>query len=236
MAEQITSLDQIINLRSAMANPATGDVSDTQLAQYLWLAEIDLAEMYEFSELRESEDVVTSAGTKDYEMAEADILRFLDPANNETSEIPMRLKSAYWDRKVGRLITGQGPPFFFYEEGRGTTNGNKKVRFRPEPDGVYTIRVPFMKVPTMPDHQEATISDLPQSHMLQVVSRAAEIALQMTAERDEASKQQGLTARTTYAARNALPKAGYYKRQLETFQKRMNRNRGRHGRAGSTRG
>ena len=236
MAEQITSLDQIINLRSAMGNPATGDVSNTFLAQCLWLSEIDLAEMYEFSELRDSEDVVTSAGKKDYEMDEADILRFLDPANNETSEIPMRLKSAYWDRKVGRLITGQGPPFFFYEEGRGPTNGNKQVRFRPEPDGVYTIRVPFIKVPTMPDHQEPTVSDLPQSHMLQEVSRATEIALMLTAERDEAGKQQKLTGRTEYAARNALPKAGYYKRQLETFQSRMNRNRGRHGRAGSTRG
>lgn len=236
MAEQITSLDQISNLRKAMGSPATGDVDDTFLAQCLWLAGIHLASMYEFSELRESEDVVTSAGIKDYEMTEADILRFLDPANNETSSIPMKLKSAYWDRKVGRLITGQGPPFYFYEEGRGPTNGNKQVRFRPEPDGVYTIRLPFIKIPTMPDHLDATISDLPQSHMLQEVSRAAEIGLQLISERDEASAQEKLSGKTNYASQHALPKAGYYKRQLETFQSRMNRNRGRHGRAGSTRG
>ena len=62
MAEFMTSLDQLKALRRAVGNPATGDVPDDSLAQYIWFAECDLAEMYEFSELRSYEDIATSAG------------------------------------------------------------------------------------------------------------------------------------------------------------------------------
>ncbi len=82
----------------------------------------------------------------------------------------------------------------------------------------------------MPDVAVATISDLPQSAMLQVVSRAAEIGLQLQHERGEAKLQQELTQRTTYAARHALPGAAFYLRRLETFQHRISKNRGRRAR------
>ena len=232
MAEILTSLDMIPLVRRGLGNPATGDVSDSAIAQYIWLGECDLAEMYYFAELYDEEDVSTSAGTFDYEMTEEDILRFLDPANNVTSNIPMKRKDDNWDRNIGSLITGQGAPFFFFEHERGT-NGRKQVRVRPIPDGIYTLRFPFIKIPTMPDHEVQSISDLPQSHMLQVASRSVEIGLQLQAEREEADKQEKLSRKTTYAARHALPGAAYYTHRLATFQSRMNR--GRRGRSGAKR-
>jgi len=229
MAEQLTSVDIIPLVRRGLGNPATGDVPDAAIEQYVWLAECDLAEMYDFPALGGSETVNTSAGVYDYELDEADILRFLDPANNVTSTIPMRRKDDYWDRKVGSLMTGQGTPFYFYEEGVGS-NLRKQIRVRPTPDGVYELEIPFIKVPTMPDSANSSVSDLPQSHMLQVVERAAEIGLELQHERDEAEKQTKLSSKTTYSARHALPGAAFYLRRLETMQRRMSRNRGRRAR------
>lgn len=232
MAEILTSLDMIPLVRRGLGNPAEGDVSDAAIAQYIWMGECDLAEMYYFAELYGEETVNTTSGEPDYEVDEEDILRFLDPANNVTSGVPMKRKDDKWDRNVGRLITGNGPPFFFFEHGRGP-NGRKQIRVRTTPDGIYELLIPFIKIPTMPDTDEASISDLPQSHMLQVASRSVEIGLQLQGERGEAEQQQKLTGKTTYAARHALPGAGYYTHRLETFQSRMNR--GRRGRSGAKR-
>jgi len=229
MAEQLTSLDMIPLVRRGLKSPATGDVPDAAIAQYIWLAECDLAEMYDFPVLRDSETVNTSAGTYDYELTEADILRFLDPANNVTSTIPMRRKDDYWDRKIGSLMTGEGPPFFFYEEGEGS-NGRKQIRVRPTPDGIYELEIPFIKTPTMYDTDDAVASDLPQSHMLQVVERSCEVGLALQHERGEAEQQMKISGKTTLSARHALPGAAFYLRRLETFQHRMSRNRGRRAR------
>jgi hypothetical protein len=225
MAEFLSSLDQKDMLRRSLGNPATGDVPDDSLMQYLWLAECDLAEMYEFSELRDSEDITTSAGTYDYEMTEPDILRFLTPANNVTSDIEMKLMDADWDRKVGSNLVGQGTPFFWFENGVGSNN-RKQIRVRPTPSGVFTVRVAFIKIPTMMDATEPTRSDIPVSHTLQVISRATEIGLQLQGERSEADAQADLSAKTNYASRHALPKAAFYTNRLMSFQQRMNLNRG----------
>lgn len=229
MAEQLSSLDLIGMLRRSLGNPATGDVDNQALSQYIWLAECDLAEMYEFAELRDEEAIKTWAGTHEYEMENEDILRFLDPANNVDSSIPMKRMDADWDRRVGSLITGQGTPFYFFEHGIGD-NGRKRILIRPIPDARYNLIFPFIKIPTMLSTETAQVSDLPQSHMLQVLSRATEIGLQMEGERGEADAQNKLSAKQSYAARHALPGGAFYTNRLMTFQQRMNLNRrGRRG-------
>jgi len=62
-----------------------------------------------------------------------------------------------------------------------------------------------------------------------VLSRSAEIGLQLINERVEAEKQQKLTGKTSYAAQHALPGAAFYINRLQSFQGRMNlrRRRGR---------
>lgn len=221
MAEFMSSLDQIKFLRRSLGNPATGEVPDASVAQYIWLAECDLCGMYEFAELRDEEDVATQAGVIDYELEEADILRFLQPANNVTSTIEMKMMDADWDRKIGSRLTGQSQVFWFFENGVGA-NDRKQVRLRPTPSGVETIRLPFIKIPTMLDTEEAMRSDLPVSHTLQVLSRASEIGLQMIGERGEAEIQEKLSRTAIYAARHDLPKAAFYRNRLVTFQQRMN--------------
>lgn len=228
MAEFLSSLDQIALLRKSIGSPATGDVPDALIVQYIWLGECDIAEMYEFPALRDSEDVPTEAGTYDYEMTEPDILRFLDPANNITSGFPMSRMDADWDRNIGSLITGEGPAFFWFENGEGS-NGRKQIRVRPIPSGVETLRIPFIKIPTMFDTDTAMASDLPVSHTLQVLSRSSEIGLQLLSDRKEAAAQTKLTPQATYAARHALPGAAFYVNRLESFQSRMNRSRRRRG-------
>jgi len=228
MAEFLSSLDQVKMLRKALGNPATGDVPDATIAQYLWLGEVDIAEIYEFSELRESEDITTEAGTYDYELDEADILRFLNPAQNITSSLPMKMKDADWDREIGSLFTGNGEPFFWFENGVGANN-RKQIRLRPVPSGISTIRIPFIRIPTMLDTVVAERSDIPASHTLQVQSRSAEIGLQLINERVEASKQEKLTAKTDYSAQHALPPAAFYVRRLASFQDRMTRRRRNRG-------
>ena len=228
MAEFLSSLDQIALLRKSIGSPATGDVSASLIVQYIWLAECDIAEMYEFPALRDSEDVATVASTYDYEMTEPDILRFLDPANNITSSTPMKRMDADWDRDVGSLITGEGDAFFWFENGLGS-NSRKQIRVRPIPSGVQTLRIPFIKIPTMLDVDVAMASDLPVSHTLQVLSRASEIGLQLLADRGEAAAQAKLSPQTTYAARHALPGAAFYVNRLESFQTRMSRGRRRRG-------
>jgi len=221
MAEFLSSLDQIKMLRRSMANPATGDVSDTALAQFIWMAECELASMYEFSELRDYEDVATIAGTTDYELDEADILRFLSPANNLTSDIEMKMMDEDWDRRVGSRLTGQGSVFWYFENGVGD-NDRKQIRVRPEPSGIETLRIPFIKIPTMLDTDEAMRSDLPASHTRQVLAHAAEIGLEMIGERDEAERQSKRSGLADYAARHDLPPAAFYRNRLVTFQQRMN--------------
>lgn len=221
MAEFLSSLDQIAMLRRSMKNPATGDVPDDALVQFIWMAECELASMYEFSELRAEEDITTSAGTYDYELTEPDILRFLTPANNVTSTIEMKMMDADWDRKVGSHLTGQGEPFYYYENGVGS-NDRKQIRLRPVPSGVSTIRIPFIKIPTMLDKDEAVRSDLPASHTRQVLAHAAEIGLEMIGERLEAELQSKRTGLADYAARHDLPQAAFYRNRLVTFQQRMN--------------
>ena len=226
MAEFMSSLDMIKALRKSMGNPATGDVPDASLVQYLWLGEYDLAEMYEFAELRDSEDITTAADTIDYELTEPDIVRFLTPANNITSAIEMKMMDADWDRKIGSRLTGSGSAFWYFENGVGS-NDRKQIRVRPVPSGIETVRIPFIKAPTMLDSENATRSDLPVSHTLQTISRATEIGLQLIGDRAEAKAQTELSSQSVYAARHALPKAAFYKNRWMTFQHRMNLNRRR---------
>ena len=222
---RMTSLDKIALLRSATGDPATGDVPDIELAQHIWLAEMDIAEMYEFGNLRTSEDMVTVAGTDLYEMTASNILKFLEPANNLTTNIPMELRDADWYRNIG-IFLGQQDPFYYWEEGIGA-NGRRQVQFCPMPGGQNTIRVPFIKVPTAPDAEEANFSDLPQGYDLQVLNRATEISLQLQNERDEAKKQEGLSGKSGLAARRTLPAAAYYKQRVASFAGLMRRNRRR---------
>lgn len=221
MAEFISSLDQIKMLRRSMGNPATGDVSDAALAQYIWLAECDLALMYEFAELRSYEDISTLSGIIDYELTEDDILRFLQPANNLTANLEMEMMDEDWDRKIGSRLVGGGQAFWFFENGRGA-NDNKQVRIRPTPTGSETLRIPFILTPTMPDTDEATRSDLPVSSTHQTLARATEIGLMLIGERGEAEAQSKLSATAIYAGRHGLPKAAFYRNRLATFQQRMN--------------
>jgi len=221
MAEFLSSQDQIKMLRRSMGNPATGDVPDTALAQFLWMSECELASMYEFAELRGYEDITTVAGTIDYELVEPDVLRFLEPANNLTSGIEMDMMDADWDRKVGSRLTGQSQAFYWFENGVGD-NDRKLIRIRPEPSGVETLRIPFIKIPTMFDTETAMRSDLPASHTRQVLAHAAEIGLEMENDRDEAMKQGNLKGIADYAARHDLPQAAFYRNRLVTFQQRMN--------------
>lgn len=225
MAEFLSSEDQIKMLRRSLGNPATGDVPDAALAQFIWMAECQLASMYEFAELRGYEDVTTVAGTIDYELDEADILRFLEPANNLTSDIEMDMMDADWDRKVGSRLSGQSQAFYWFEHGVGS-NDRKQIRVRPEPSGVETLRIPFIKIPTMFDTETAMRSDLPASHTRQVLAHAAEIGLEMENERDEAEKQSKRVGIANYAARHDLPQAAFYRNRLITFQQRMNIPRG----------
>ena len=220
---RFSSLDKIGMLRSATGDPATGDVPDAELAQHIWLAEMDIAEMYEFANLRGSENVVTEAGTELYEMTATDILKFLEPANNLTTGIPMTLRDADWYRNTG-IFLGQQDPFYYWEEGLGA-NGRRQVQFCPKPGGINTIRIAYIKVPTAPDSTEANFSDLPQGFDLQVLNRATEISLEMQSQRDEAKKQTELSGKSGLHARRSLPAAAYYKQRIVSFKDLIGRRR-----------
>jgi hypothetical protein len=224
MAEYLSSLDVIPRVRKALGNPATGDVPDADIVQFIWLAETELAEMYEFPSLREYEDVATVSGTTDYTMTEADILRFIDPGKNITTGNPVKRMDNDWDIRTGSRITGQSSVFWFYELGEDA-DGYKIVRFRPTPAGGETIRLWFIKLPTMYDDEVAMRSDLPISHQLQVIKHATKIGHLMLDDADEAGKVD--TAETAYAAEHALPGAAFHKRKLDTFHARLNRTRRR---------
>ena len=222
---RFSSLDKIAMLRSATGDPATGDVPDAELAQHLWLAEMDIAEMYEFANLRDSEEIDTEAGVELYEMDATDVLKFLEPANNLTTGIPMDLRDADWYRNTG-IFLGQQDPFYYWEEGLGSS-GRRQVQFCPMPGGINTIRVPYIKVPTAPDHEDANFSDLPQGYDLQVINRATEISLELQSQRDEAKKQAELSSKSGLSARRSLPAAAYYKQRIVTFGQLLRRNRRR---------
>lgn len=221
---RLSSLDKIGLLRSSTGDPAVGDVPDSELAIHLWLAEMDIAEMYEFANLRTHEDVTTNGTDELYEMVADNILKFLEPANNLTSNFPVRLRDADWYREVG-IYQGKSQPFYYWEEGLGA-NGLRQVQFSPPPAGAYIIRIPFIKVPTAPDHEEANFSDLPDAQNLQVLQRASEISLQLQNERAEAKAQESLKGQAAVAGRRAMPAAGYYKQRIVTFQSLLRR-RGR---------
>lgn len=218
---RLSSLDKIGLVRSGMGDPATGDVPNSELAQFLWLAEMDIACDKDFPELRETEDLTTESGTADYEMTAEDILMILKPANDLTSGLPLTRMDDEWDREVG-IYLGDGSPFYYFEQGVGT-NGRKNIRLRPTPTDVRTIRIPYVKIPTAPDHEEANFSDLPQSFDLSVVSRAIEIGLQLTNERAEAMSQEKLSAKGSYRAGRTEPPKAYYVKRFKTFAERMRR-------------
>lgn len=218
---RLSSIDKISLLRSATGDPATGDVPDTELALHLWLAEMDIAEMYEFANLRTFENITTNSTDELYELDADDILKFLEPANNITSNFPVRLRDADWYREIG-IYQGKSQPFYYWEEGLGP-NGRRQIQLSPPPSGVYIIRMPFIRVPTAPDAEEPNFSDLPDAQWLQVLQRASEISLQLQNERAEAGKQERLKGQAAVAGRRSLPAAGYYKQRVVTFQSLMRR-------------
>lgn len=220
---RLSSLDKIGMLRSSLGDPATGDVPDAELAQFIWLAEMDIASEIDFPELRDHEDLETESGVFDYELDATDILDFLKPANDITGGYPLKLKDDEWDRRVGIHIT-DGAPFFYFPNGVGP-NGRKNIRVRPIPTDVRTIRIPYVRVPTAPDSENATFSELPISFDLQVLSRAAEIGLQMTGERAEAGVQGRLTGKAAFRAEKTVPPKAYYVNRILSFSDRMRRRR-----------
>jgi hypothetical protein len=218
---RLSSLDKIAEIRSSTGDPTTGDVPNAQLALHLWLAEMEIAEMYEFANLRTHEDLVTNSSTDLYTMAAEDILKFLEPANNLTANFPVKLRDADWYRNTG-LYLGASEPYYYWEEGTGT-EGRRQVRLSPPPSGQSIIRMPYIKIPTAPDHDEANFSDLPDSHWLQVLQMAISLSLQFQNQRKEAKAQEELKGPTALAARRALPAAGYYKHHVVTFQSLLRR-------------
>jgi hypothetical protein len=203
---RLTSLDRIALLRSGLGDPSTDDVPDAELGQYLWLAEMQLAIMHEPVELITYEDVSTVADQSDVEMtaAKATVLKFIEPANN-TSEnnFPMDMMDADWDRQQGIYLSG-GQPWFWFPHGVGS-NGRYNIRFRPIPDDVYVIRIPYIKTPTEPDISDGNISDLPVGFDQDGIGKAIAIGLEMTNMRTEAERQNKLAAVADFVAQNSLP-------------------------------
>ena len=186
----LSSLDKIRQVRKGMGNPAIGDVSDEDCAVYLHLAMKQLATIHEFPSLSTYEDVATD-GSTDYTLTATDVLRILEPANNLTSGFPMENAAPRWDRDVGRR-TGSGAAVWLVPI--TIEVGECVVRFRPISTG-ETIRVPYLKVPTVPGHDTSTenFSDLPEAFDMTEISVAVAIGLELTSQRQEAQAEIGIS-------------------------------------------
>lgn len=223
---RLSSLDKLRMVRKAMGNPASGDVSDDDIAIYLWAASQELVLEHKFPSLTSYEDITTDGTNTDYTMTATDVLTLIYPGNNVTNNYPMRLMDLQWDRRFGQYFGGGGP---FYYLPVSIDGGACVVRLRPAPGAGIVCRIPYLKVPDSPGITAATenFSNVPQTFDLIEVSRAAEIGLEMSFDKQSAGAEAGIGTRRHMPAEKSLPHSAFHKNNLATFHQRINRKRRR---------
>jgi hypothetical protein len=221
---RLSSLDKLRLVRKGMGNPASGDVSDADLAIYLWQASQELTLEHKFPSLATYEDLTTDGTNTDYTMSNTDVLTLLYPGNNITNGYPMKLMDLQWDRQQGVYVGGGGP---FYYLPVSISGGTCIIRLRPMPGAGIVCRIPYLKVPTAPgvDADTENYSDVPQTFDLTEVSLAVEIGLQANYDKDSAGKEAGLGGRRHMPAEKSLPHSAFYKNKLAIFHQRISRRR-----------
>jgi hypothetical protein len=221
----LSSLDRIGQIRSALGDPSSDDVTDEEIAGYLALAERQIALLAKPTELYSYEDVTTVASAADVEMttARADVLAFLEPANNTSNNnFPMDMMDADWDRQQGMYLSQESEPWYWLPIGVGS-NGRYNIRFRPIPDDAYVIRIPFIKTPTEPDFVDGSISDLSVAHEKAGVSIAIQIGLEFNNLRSEAMSQQKLAQIAEFIAEKTVPVTTTHKHHPRNFSDLLRR-------------
>lgn len=223
---RLSSLDKIRLVRKGMGNPASGDVTDSDIVIYLWSASVELTLEHKFPSLVDDEDITTDGTNTDYTMTATDVLTLLYPGNNITNNYPMRLMDLQWDRRFGSYYGGGGP---FYYLPVSIDGGTCVVRLRPAPAAGIVCRIPYLKLPEMPGatSDDENFSSVPQSFDLTEVSRAVEIGLQMSYDKNSAGQEAGIGGRRHMPAEKSLPHSAFHKNQLATFHSRISRKRRR---------
>jgi len=221
---RLSSLDKIRLIRKGMGNPASGDVSDQDISLYLTMAMQELVAEHRFEAFTSYEDITTVAGTTDYTMTNVDVLGLLYPGNNITNNYPMRLMDLQWDRRFGRYVGGGGP---FYYLPVSLSGGTCVVRLRPSPGAGIVCRIPYLKLPSSPGIDEDTenFSELPQMYDMTEISRAVEIGLQGSFQKDEAGGEAALGGRRGMYAERSNAHAAFHKTNLARFRDRTRRKR-----------
>ena len=221
---RLSSLDKLRMVRRAMGNPATGDVSDDDIQIYLWGATQELAMEHKFPSMVTYEDLTTDGTNTDYTMVATDVMTLLYPGNNITNNYPMRLMDLQWDRRFGQYYGGGGP---FYYLPVSIDGGSCVIRLRPAPGAGIVCRIPYLKLPEAPGVTAATesFSEVPQTFDMAEVSRAAEIGLEMSYDKQVAGQEAGIGTRRHMPAEKSLPHAAFHKNALATFHQRIKRRR-----------
>ena len=223
---RLSSLDKLRMVRKGMGNPASGDVSDADIALYLWQSSCELAMQHKFPSLTTYEDITTDGTNTDYTLTNTDVLTILYPGNNITNNYPMRLMDLQWDRQHGQYVGGGGP---FHYLPVSIEGGTCVIRLRPLAGAGIVCRIPYLKVPNQHGITEDTenFSSVPQTFDLAEVSNAVEIGLQMGYDKGAAGQEAGLGSLRHSPAERSLPHSAFHKNHLQTFKQRISRNRRR---------
>jgi len=221
---RLSSLDKLRMVRRGMGNPATGDVSDEDIALYMWAAAQELTAEHRFPSLATYEDITTDGTNTDYTLTNTDVLDLLYPSRNVTNGYPITLMDLQWDRRHGQYVGGGGPFFYLPVSIDG---GTCIVRLRPLPGAGIVCRIPYLKIPAFPGITDDTenFSNVPQTFDLAEVSRAVEIGLQGSGDKQKAGEEAGIGSRRHSAAEKGLPHSAFYKNRLATFHQRIKRRR-----------
>ena len=208
---RITGTTFISRIRRAIGSPSTGDFSDTDILNCVDQAQLHLVirNPQKFrAKLIATTTFTTASGTADYELTATDVLEILEVENTTTSSAgPPRLKSMDHEylARVDRNLSNCAPRRWM-EYGEGS-NERPQVKLSPTPDGAYSMKVWYIKIPTAITATPNDISsDLPQRYDLSILGKATELALTELNLRQDAMAQREFNREHQGAADRQSPK------------------------------